>query len=444
MGAASPLYLKNEVKLSHMKSYLLILLIAIMGLISCNRPVSVEVSRPQDYNAYLINESISTSSKYFELWNSKIKEDSLQLTSFGHVASEYQRYFRATGEVEFLDKARQALRKAVDIAAIGKADYSRALARNYISQHRFREALEHAKMARQYASGMKDTRYLLFDVLMELGQYDEAEKYLDSVKNFSDFGYLIRIAKWNDHKGKLDTTISCMEKATEKAKESGNSNLLLWSYTNLADYYGHAGRIADSYRYYLKSLALDPANAYAKKGIAWIVYSHEKDPAEAMRILDSVTTYFEAPDYFLLKADIADYMGDDRERNINLDKYFNMAKNPAYHDMYNAHNVRFYLDHTVQYNRALELAKIEVENRPTPEAYDLLAYSHFKHGNLQEALAIVEKFILGKTFEPAILLHAAEILKASGHKEKTRELKSGLLGSLYELGPSAEDKIRNL
>lgn len=427
-----------------MKSYLLVLLVPALVLISCNRPVTAEVSRPQDYNAYLNNESIATSSKYFELWNSKIKEDSLQLISFGHVASEYQRYFRATGEVEFLDKAGQALRKAVDIAAIGKADYNRALARNYISQHRFREALEHAKMARQYGSGLKETRYLLFDVLMELGQYSEAEKYLDSVKNFSEFGYLIRIAKWNDHKGKLDTTIGFMEKATEKAEESGNRNLLIWSYTNLADYYGHAGRIADSYSYYLKSLALDPANAYAKKGIAWIVYSHEKNPAEAMRILDSVTNYFKAPDYYLLKADIAHYMGDDRQGNANLDRYFNMVKNPAYHDMYNAHNVGFYLDHTVQYSRAMELAKKEVENRPTPEAYDLLAYSHFKLGNQQEALAIVEKYILGKTFEPAILIHAAEIIKASGNKEKTRELKSGLLGALYELGPSAEDKIRNL
>lgn len=427
-----------------MKPYYLILLIPAMGLISCNRPAPVVVSSPQDYNAYLNNESISTSSKYFELWNSKIKEDSLQLTSFGHVASEYQRYFRETGEIEYLDKASQALRKAVDIAAIGKADYNRALARNYISQHRFREALEHAKMARQYGSGLKETRYLMFDVLMELGQHNEAEKYLDSVKNFSEFGYLIRIAKWNDYKGNLDTTIGFMEKATEKAEESGNRGLLIWSYTNLADYYGHAGRIADSYSFYLKSLALDPANAYAKKGIAWIVYSHEKNPAEAMRILDSVTSYYKAPDYYLLKADIADYMGDDRQRNFNLDMYFNMVKNPAYHDMYNAHNVGFYLDHTVQYSRALDLAKKEVENRPTPEAYDLLAYSHFKHGNRREALAIVEKYILGKTFEPAILLHAAEILKASGNKEKTRELKSGLMGALYELGPTAVVKIRNL
>lgn len=427
-----------------MKPYLLTLLIAALGLLSCNRPGPVTVSSPQDYNVYLNNEPIKTSSRYFELWNSKIKDDSLQLTSFAHVASEYQRYFQGTGNVEFLRKAEQAIRKAVEIAAIGKADYNRALARIYISQHRFREALVHASLARKYGSGLKETRYLMFDVLMELGQYSEAEKYLDSVKNFSDFGYLIRIAKWNDHKGNLDTTIGFMEKAALKAEESRNRNLLIWSYTNLGDYYGHAGRITDSYSCYLKSLALDPANAHAKKGIAWIVFSHEKNPAEAMRILDSVSGYYKAPDYYLLKSEIADYMGDDRQRLFNLDQYFKMVKNPAYGDMYNAHNVRFYLDHTVQYDRALELAEQEVANRPTPETYDLLAYTHFKRGNREEARSIVEEYILEKTFEPAILLHAAEILKASGEQEKARELKSGLLGALYELGPTREDKIRNL
>ena len=51
-------------------------------------------------------------------------------------------------------------------------------------------------------------------------------------------------------------------------------------------------------------------DAYAKKGIAWIVYSYEKNPDEALRILNSVTNTFFAPDYYLLKADIFEYKGD--------------------------------------------------------------------------------------------------------------------------------------
>ena len=69
----------------------------------------------------------------------------------------------------------------------------------------------------------------------------------------------------NDHNGDLDTTIRFMEKARDKAEASKNNGLMLWAYTNLADYYGHAGRIEDSYDHYLKTLRIDPENAYAKK-----------------------------------------------------------------------------------------------------------------------------------------------------------------------------------
>jgi len=65
--------------------------------------------------------------------------------------------------------AEKALNKAVEIAAIGKSGYYRALARNYISQHWFKEALELAKSSRAMGSGLQESRKLLFDVHMELG-----------------------------------------------------------------------------------------------------------------------------------------------------------------------------------------------------------------------------------------------------------------------------------
>lgn len=301
-----------------------------------------------------------------------------------------------------------------------------------------------ADSARSVGSGVEQSQNLLFDVHMELGNYAKAEKYLDSVKNLSSFGYLIRLAKWNDHKGDLDTTIKFMEKAAERAESSKNKGLMIWSYTNLADYYGHAGRIKDSYQHYLKSLGLDPQNAYAKKGIAWIIFSHEKNPTEALRILDAVATTYKAPDYYLLKAEIAEYMGDDKSHLTNLDLYYKMVSNPHYGDMYNMYNAGLFLDETQQYDRALQLAKEEVKNRPTPETYGILAYAYLKDGQLDEALQITEREILGKTYEPGVLLYAAEIYKASGHTQEVEQLRSELLSAVYELGPSVENKIKSL
>ncbi|MGB5821910.1 MAG: hypothetical protein WBG90_20670 [Saonia sp.] len=420
-------------------------IICTLFFISCHQKEDrmAKVTNKEDYNKFLVSAPPKTSSKYFEVWNSKIKSDSMQLTSFGVVARQYNNYFQSTGDIKFLKQAEQALEKAVEIAAIGKSGYYRALARNYISQHRFKEAFVWAEKARILGSDLQESQALLFDVHMELGNYTEAEEYLNSIKNMSDFGYLIRLAKWNDHKGNLDTTIKFMEIAKTKAESSKNKNLMLWSYTNLADYYGHAGNIKESYEHYLKSLELDPKNAYAKKGIAWIVFSHERNPKEALRILNAVTKNHTAPDHYLLKAEIADYMGDDIEKIRNQDRYYNAIQDRSYGDMYNTYNVALFLQQN-NWDKAIELAKKEVENRPTPESYDLLAYSYFKKGEKRKALEIVERFIAGKTAEPLILYHTAEIYKAMGTREKVESLKQELLGAIYELGPAAEQQIVSL
>ncbi|MEX0289806.1 MAG: tetratricopeptide repeat protein [Flavobacteriaceae bacterium] len=368
----------------------------------------------------------------------------MQLSSFGVVANEYTRFFKNTAEIKYLKMAEKALKRAVKIAAVGQADYHRALARNYISQHRFKEALKHANVALDVGGGRLESQYLLFDVHMELGNYHEAERYLESFKNMYDSGYLIRLAKWNDYKGDLKTTIRLMERVKQKVLSSKNKEIQLWVFTNLADYYGHAGRIKDAYQHYLKALQLDPKNAYAKKGIAWIVFSYEKNAQEAMRILDEVTKTLQAPDYYLLKAQIAEYMAEDQHRLDSLDKYYSLVQNPEYGIMYNIPNAELFLEHPHQYKRGLQLAEEEVKNRPTPEAYGLLAYAYLKDGQTESAMEIAESQILGKTYEPAILLYAAEIYKAGGITAKVVELRSELSEAAYELGPVKASKIQDL
>lgn len=415
-----------------------------ISLLSCNSNQNKKVTAKQDYDLFLDSSNTKTTSKFYKLWNNKIKPDSMQLLSFGNVASEYNRYFKNTGKIEYLKKAEKSLKKAVDIAAIGKAGYCRALARNYISQHRFKDALVMAKEAEKMGSGVKENNELFFDVYMELGHYAKAEKVLDDLNDPNDFGYLIRLAKWNDYKGDLNKTIAYMKKAKSIAEAAKDNDLMIWSYTNLADYYGHAGKLEDSYSHYLMALELEPSNAYAKKGIAWIVFSHERNPKEALRILNSITNYYQSPDYYLLKAEIGAYMGDQLLESKNLDAFVKAVNDPNYGDMYNAHNVELYLTHSQQYNMAMQLAKKEVKNRKTPETYMLLANSYFKMGDLDEAIEIINQEVEGKTFEPNILLQCAKIYKSIGDNSKVIKLKEELSDAIYELGPNVEKEIAQL
>ncbi|WP_299677301.1 hypothetical protein [uncultured Dokdonia sp.] len=420
------------------------LIICICFLYACQEK---QITNPEDYNQYLVaksTESKNLTNQHLDFWNTRIKQDSIQIIALGKSAQIYTTLFETTGTIKSLKNAEIALQKAANKANIGKDVYLRSLAKNLISQHKFKEALQVLAKADTFSPNKRATQLMQFDVAMELGAYKKAESYLKALTDFSDFNYLIRLAKWKDYIGDLDATIHNMERAKTIAEYSNNKTLKLWTYTNLGDYYGHAGRIEDSYIYYLKSLAIDPNNAYAKKGIAWITYSHEKNPTEATRILDIIQKQHQSPDYYLLKAEIADFQNDPSAKEENITAYLKAIQNPEYGDMYNMHTAEVLVSEKEAYDTALAIAQKEVNNRPTPQAYDLLAYVYQQKGDFKKALDIAETYVAHKTFEPVAQYHLAEIYKANKLENLVAIIKKELLDASYELGPVTMSAIENL
>lgn len=411
-------------------------------LFSCN---SKPVTNSEDYKIYLattIDETELLESS--EFWSQKLENNPNQFPYLGKRASAYTAIFNTTGDIAFLIKAEKDLLKAIELTGNKNASYLKSLASNYISQHRFKDALELLKQAEVIGEKLNGTKKMLFDVYLELGNYIYAESYLKDIKNNSDFDYLIRLAKWEDHKGDLDQAIIEMEKATAIAESSNLKGIKQWAYTNLADFYGHAGAIDKSYAYFLKALELDPNDAYAKKGIAWIVYSHENNADEALNILNHVSSYYKAPDYELLKAEIAAFNNDKTLKSESLKAYRTAVRNEQYGDMYNKYNVLVYTEDLLLPELAIKIAEREVENRPTPQSYDLLAWSYFRKGDVDKANTIVETYVDGQTSEPDVLYHIAEIYRSAGKTDQVKPLKEELLASLYELGPTMINKIEQL
>jgi tetratricopeptide (TPR) repeat protein len=360
------------------------------------------------------------------------------------IASNYATLFEYTGNINHLYKTEELLTKSNQTYAYSKVSTIRSLARNYIAQHRFKEALMLANKALVIGESRKETQKLLFDVQMELGNFEEAIKNLNAFKDMKEYDYLIRIAKWNDHIGDLTTAITFMEKARTIAEKEDNKVLKIWSYSNLGDFYGHAGRIQEAYDSYLKTLALDPNYAYAIKGIAWIVFSHERNTTEAKRIVDAIEKSHNTPDFYLFKSEIAEFEGNKNEALKNKQAYFAMLKLHDYGAMYNKYNVLIYADAKETAPKALEIAKIEVDHRPTPDSYDLLAWSYLNIGENKKALEIAQKYVVGKSFEPNVQYHLAMIYKSNKLLEKVQPIKQELLSSSYELGPNMDKKINEL
>lgn len=425
---------------------LLKIILFTISLSSCTKEKS-KITNASDYNTYLNiseNKNIQLANTEIDFWQKKHDAAPNQTSYLSQLAGHYTSLFETTFEVNHLYKAEALLLQVNSELNFSEVGPIRSLAKNYITQHRFREALTLANKALKIGEGYKETQKLLFDVNMELGNYAEAKKNLSKFYNFEDFDYLIRLAKWNDHIGDLPTAITLMEKATKKAELNDNKTLKIWSYSNLGDMYGHAGRISDSYTFYLKTLKEDENNYYALKGIAWIAFSHEKNTKEANRIIDIIAKKHNSPDFKLFKAEMAEFNKNEQEKNKYIQDYFSSLKDRNYGVMYNKYNAVLFADNKKDAVKALEIAYQEIKNRPTPESYDLLAWANYNLGNTKKALDICEKHIVNKSFEPEINYHLAEIYKANKMTDKIKPIKEDLLSSIYELGPNMKEKIEKL
>ena len=406
-----------------------------------------QIPQKADYEKYLPlknNKSITFAQNEIDFWQKKFDAAPNQISYLSQIASNYNTLFEYTGDIKNLYKTEELLIKSNEAYNYSRVSTIRSLARNYISQHRFKEALALANKALAIGEGKKETQKLLFDVQIELGNYTEAVKNLNAIRDMNDFDYLIRLAKWNDHKGDLKTAITFMEKARTIAEKENNKVLKIWSYSNLGDFYGHAGKIQESYDSYLKTLALDPNYSYALKGIAWIVFSKERNTNEANRIIDAITSTHNTPDFYLLKFQIAQFEGNKSEEIKNKNAYFSMMEKNNYGAMYNKYNVLIYADDIQSASKALEIAKIEVNHRPTPDSYDLLAWSYLNIGQNKKALEIAQNHVVGKSHEPKVQYHLAMIYKANNLAQKATPIKEELLSSLYELGPNFDKKVNQL
>lgn len=426
------------------KSTYTVLVIAILTW-SCTQ--SSQITSKEDYNKYLVvtdNDLLAQTIEDNNFWEEKLEKQKNQFPYNAKIAAAQSQLFELTGTIEHLAEAETNLIEANARTNYNNASYLRSLARNYISQHKFKEALELLVKAEVNGEDLEATQKMLFDVHLELGNNVSAKTYLNMFIDYNDFDFLIRYAKWKDHEGDLAAAITYMEKAMALAEYSKNDFLKQWSYTNIADFYGHDGQIEKSYNYYLKALAINPQDAYAKKGIAWIVYSYERQPEEALRILNSITNYYNAPDYYLLKAEIAEYMNNNEAKESHLMHYNLALENEHYGAMYNKYNVLLFSEDPQAINKAHEIALEEIENRPTAQSYDLLAWTLYKKGDYQAALDIVETRVADKTYEPEVLFHLAKIYKANGLDKKAAVLQKELLGSAYELGPLMERDIKKI
>jgi len=398
-----------------------------------------------DYEAFLQHDSqedLKKMEENFDFWQAKYEQHPNQYPYLQKMAAVKSQLFSMRADISDLKDSEEFLTKAVEQSHVQNSGILRSLSRNYISQHRFKEALALLEQAEELGDKLFATHCMLFDVHMELGNNEKAGTYLNLIANEQNFDYLIRMAKWQDHKGNLDTAIEYMEKALALAERDRNESQLSWTYSNLGDFYGHAGEIEQAYQHYLKALEMNPADTYSKKGIAWIAYSHEKNTDEALRIVNMLQHQSQAPDLLELKGEIAEFEGKIAEGEKVQRAFLSEIQREEFGSMYNKHQIGLLAEKKSSQEIALKIAERELQDRPSPQSYSLKAWALFKSGNNDLAYQLMKEEVEGKCFEPDVLFQMAEVYKAKD--ENIEGLKAELLSSSFELGPLIMEKVRKL
>lgn len=420
----------------------LVIIIIIFSLMGCaDRPV-VKV---KDLETFIQHEkqldAIISLEEERMFWEKRLAEDPVSYLNMYELASRYLGLFRSRGDIDYLQKGDSLLQLSSARLAHSDPDLLQALAQASITKHKFRQAAAYNDLAKTKNASPFIYALIDFDASMELGSYSKSSSILQKIQDDQSFNFLIRQSKYLDHKGNLDAAIKLQEAAFNKIKSTNNSALYTWALSNLADMYGHAGRIKEAYNCYLQVLKKDPSYVYALKGIAWIAYAHDKNTELAKNLILFIKKFNHSPDYDLLLAEVAAYQGDEELEDHYTKRFIRTVEQPDYYGMYNTYLVELYCDQG-KFKQAIALAENETNYRPTPETYSLLAWVHYKMGNINEALQISTMYVSGKSFEPDLILRTAYIQMAAGNKTLARKLLSELLESSFELGPLKGKEIK--
>ena len=427
--------------------YITIILFGIIGF-SCHQPEeTLEITQPKDYTQFLQSD-ISHSAKVIslekeaEFWQKKIQQQPNGFTYVQKLATLHRQQFELTGKIEYLHHS-DSLFKLANGMLRGKRQLGNfiALSSNAIQQHEFQKALDYSQEAYDATDEKFGPMMMAYDAYAELGEYEAAENILLNNANPDSFDYLVRLSKYLDQIGNLDSAIRVMEQAVHLPSRK---EVKPWALTHLGDLYGHAGRIQESYDHYLQALQLNSDYLAPLRGIAWIAYAHDQKVAEAEVILQAILRKTNLPDTYLFLAEIAAYQGDTGKKREYLTSFVNQATRPQYAHMYNPYLATLYAEEFHQFDQAIELANEVIQRRPTPQTYDLLAWVYHLQGNHQQALEIVQKHVERKTSEPEVLYHLGAIYLKNGESGQGQDYLQEAQTAAFELGPVTISDIQEL
>lgn len=328
------------------------------------------------------------------------------------LAAAYIQKVRETTDFSYLDRAAKILQ---GVLAKSRDNYE-ALRLNTeieLERHDFKAAVESSRRLTKSAPNDAWNWGTLGDALIERGEYDAAaDAYQRMVDIRPDLSSYNRAAYFHFLYGDMNGAIEIMKQAIAAGSPAREN--VAWCEVELGHLYLKSGRLDDADHAY--SAALKSFSNYhpALAGLGHVAKLRGRTQ-EAIVLYKSAQAKTPLPDYAAALHDLYLATGNKTQAQKQLELVDVIDRlGQAAKERVNRNLAMIYADHDYRTERALELARAELEVRKDVYTWDALAWSLLKNGRALEADEAIKKALALGTPEPMFYVHAAKIADALG------------------------------
>jgi len=359
------------------------------------------------------------------------------------LGAAYLQKARETGDPSYYGKAEGVLQRALELEP---GDFAAMIQIGSLSlaRHQFREALDWGLKAKAVSPDTAAVYGVIGDAFIELGQYDAAEKAIQTMVDLRpDLSSYSRASYLRELTGDVEGAIEAMSLAVEAGGPNAeNTN---WTRVQLGHLYFNAGRLDQAEAQYHAALDAYPGYVHATAGLARI-RAARGDYDDAIRLYTDVVNRMPLVEYVAALGDVYEAAG----RPAEARRQFDLAR--AIEKLYVSSGVDtdlemalFTADHADRLEAgsiddALARAHRALEKRPTIFAKDALAWTLYQAGQVGEAYALSQAALALGTQDALLHFHAGLIAKAAGRPDEAQ----AYLESALALNPNFSIRYRDL
>jgi tetratricopeptide (TPR) repeat protein len=332
------------------------------------------------------------------------------------LADALLRQARSTNDGRPAGRASEVLNAALQEHP-GQYDVLRMLGAIYLSQHRFRDALEVARRSRDLRPDDAWNYGVMGDAQVELGEYADAFEAFDKMMALRpNAAAYARVAYARELHGDVDGALSAMHRAAT-ATAPNDPEAQAWYASQTGELYLKLHKLDDADREFRRAVFLFPNYPLAVIGQGKVrVARGDRDGALVIYVEQLKRTP---------TLDLAGRIGDlyaARGDTQQSERYYQLAEDLAGPGVVQTEaNLALYLaDHDRKLSDAVAIAEAVAAKRHDIFTEDALAWAYYKTGRFNDASAASQRALRTGTRDEALLARADRIRAAARGSSRER------------------------